>query len=76
MGVALGDIDNDGDLDVFVTNRGRDTLYRNEGHGTFTDITDGAGVGGDAWSTSAGFCDLDSDGFLDLFVVTYVVFDQ
>jgi hypothetical protein len=73
MGVAVGDIDNDGDADVFISNLGLNRLFRNEG-GRFIEITAEAGVGGaaDAWSTSAGFADLDNDGDLDLFVANYV----
>jgi hypothetical protein len=77
MGVAVGDYDNDGDPDLFVTNFGPDTLYRNEGDGTFRDVTAGtlADAGGDhGWSTSAAFVDYDRDGLLDLFVARYVNF--
>lgn len=75
MGCAVGDIDNDGDLDLFVTNYGRDVLYRNDGDGTFTEITSAAGISGEQWSTSACFFDFDRDGFLDLLVATYVSYD-
>ncbi len=76
MGVATGDIDNDGDVDLFVANYGRDRLYRNDGDGTFTDVTDAAGIlDTDTWSASAGFHDLDGDGFLDLFVTSYLAHD-
>lgn len=75
MGCALGDIDNDGDLDLFLTNVGPDALYRNNGDGTFTDITASAGVADDAWSMSACFFDYDRDGFLDLYVTHYVAYD-
>ena len=73
-GVAVGDYDNDGYLDLFVTALGPDTLYRNNHDGTFTDVTAQAGVAGaaTAWSTSAGFFDYDHDGRLDLFVAHYV----
>src|SRR5215510_6061015 len=74
MGVAVGDYDNDGDLDVLVTCFGPETLYRNNGDGTFTDVTRDAGVGDDQWSTSAAFVDVDRDGDLDLFVANYVDF--
>jgi len=72
MGVAAGDIDNDGDLDLFVTNYGPDRLYLNEGDGSFSDITAAAGAAVDGWSASAAFCDFDRDGFLDLYVTRYV----
>jgi len=74
MGVATGDYDNDGDADVYITNHGPNHLYRNNGSGTFTDVTRDAGTGLDdpRWSTSAAFCDYDIDGDLDLFVTNYV----
>ena len=72
MGCAVGDYDNDGDPDLYVTNYGPDVLLRNEGGGRFTDVTAAAGVGDPAWGTSATFADLDSDGDLDLFIANYV----
>jgi hypothetical protein len=72
MGAIAADYDNDGFVDVFVTNFGRNILYRNNGDGTFTDVTAKAGVAGSGWSTSAAFADFDGDGFLDLFVVRYL----
>ena len=72
MGTALGDIDNDGDLDLLVTNDGPNRLYRNNADGTFSDITDSAGIEGSRWSTSAAFCDIDDDGLLDLYIANYV----
>jgi len=75
MGVAIGDIDNDGDLDVFVTNWGDDVLFRNEGDGRFVDCTASAGIDNPRWGASAGFCDFDGDGWLDLFITTYVDYD-
>jgi hypothetical protein len=75
MGVAVGDYDNDGDLDLYVTNYGRDLLYRNGGDGTFEDVTARAGVAVAGWSSSAAFFDYDRDGFLDLFVARYVEYD-
>lgn len=72
MGVTAGDYDNDGDLDLYVTNLERNTLLRNEGNGKFRDVTEQAGVGGKGWSTSAVMLDYDRDGDLDLYVVNYV----
>ena len=75
-GVAVGDFDDDGRLDIYVTAFGPNILYRNNGDGTFTDVTTTARVAGDPreWSTSAGFFDFDRDGRLDLYVVNYVDF--
>ena len=78
MGIAAGDVDNDGDVDLFVTNYGPDALLRNNGDGTFTDVSDEAGLhgaGGAAWSASAGLFDYDGDGFLDVYVSTYLAYD-
>ena len=72
MGVAVGDYDNDGFEDIYVTGYGGNTLYHNNGDGTFTDVTKKAGVAGGGWSASAGFFDYDNDGKLDLFVTRYV----
>lgn len=72
MGVAVGDYDNDGFPDIYVTNFGRNILYHNNGDGTFTDVTAKAGVGAGGWSASAGFFDYDNDGHLDLFVTRYL----
>ena len=72
MGAFAADYDNDGDVDLYVTNWGGNILYRNEGHGTFRDVTAKAGVAASAWSTAAAWGDVDGDGWLDLFVVRYV----
>ncbi len=75
MGVAVGDYDNDGYPDLYVTNVGRNILYHNNGDGTFTDVTDAAGVAGSGWSAGALFVDYDRDGRLDLFVSRYLTWD-
>jgi enediyne biosynthesis protein E4 len=75
MGVAVGDYDNDGYPDLFVTAYGRTTLYHNKGDGTFTDVTARAGVAITGWTTSAAWFDYDNDGRLDLFVCSYVDYD-
>lgn len=72
FGAAVGDYDNDGDEDLYVTAYGGNRLYRNNGDGTFADATAAAGVGASGWSTSAAFVDADEDGRLDLFVARYV----
>jgi hypothetical protein len=72
MGVAVGDYDNDGFPDIYVTNFGENILYHNNGDGTFTDVTAKAGVAAGGWSASAGFLDYDNDGKLDLFVTRYL----
>ena len=76
MGVAAGDFDNDGFVDLYVTGYGRNVLYHNNGNGTFNNVTTSAGVQSSGWSTSAAFIDYDRDGFLDLVVVHYVEFDN
>jgi enediyne biosynthesis protein E4 len=75
MGVAVGDYDNDGNSDLYVTSYGKNILYRNNGDGTFTDVTAKAGVAAGGWSVSAGFFDYDNDGHLDLFVTRYMDWD-
>src|ERR1700722_11401096 len=72
MGVAVGDYDNDGYPDLYVTSYGKNILYHNNGDGTFTDVTAKAGVSGGGWSVSAGFFDYDNDGKLDLLVTRYL----
>jgi enediyne biosynthesis protein E4 len=72
MGVAVGDYDNDGWPDIFVTAYGRCILYKNNHDGTFTDVTDKAGVATPGWTTSAVWFDYDNDGKLDLFVCSFV----
>ena len=75
MGVAVGDYDNDGYEDLYVTAYGGNRLYHNKGDGTFTDVTARSGTGGSGWSTSAAWVDLDNDGLLDLVVLRYVKWD-
>ena len=75
LGVAVGDYDNDGYPDLYVTEYGGNRLYHNNGNGTFTDVTAQAGVGGSGWSSSAAWVDLDQDGLLDLVVLRYVEWD-
>jgi hypothetical protein len=75
MGVAVGDYDNDGRPDLYVTGFGHNHLYHNEGDGTFKDVTEAAGVGAGGWSTGAAFFDYDSDGRLDLVVARYLDWD-
>jgi len=75
MGCAVGDIDNDGDLDLYVTNDGPDVLLRNNGDATFTDATRPWRAGVTGWSASAAFVDYDRDGWLDLYVTRYLRYD-
>lgn len=72
MGAAAGDYDRDGWEDLYVTNYGKNVLFHNNGNGTFTDVTDKAGVGAPNWSTCATWFDYDNDGKLDLFVSSFV----
>lgn len=74
QGAACADYNNDGNVDLYVTNFGANVLYRNNGDGTFTDVTMSAGVGDPGWSSSACFLDYNTDGHLDLFVVNYLVY--
>jgi hypothetical protein len=75
MGAAVGDYNNDGFEDLYVTCLGPDHLFKNNGNGTFTNVTAKAGVSDPRWSTGASFVDYDHDGHLDLFVSNYVDFD-
>jgi hypothetical protein len=72
MGACAGDYDNDGRVDLYVTNAGSNMLYRNSGGGAFANVTAAAGVGSTRWASSCGFLDFDRDGDLDLFVTNYV----
>jgi len=75
MGVAIGDYDNDGAPDIYVTNYGPNVLYRNRLDGTFEDVSRSAGVAGGAWSTGAAFVDIDDDGDLDLYAAAYLTYE-
>jgi hypothetical protein len=75
MGAAVGDFDNDGFADLYVTALGANTLYRNRGDGTFEDVTRRSNAAASGWSTSAGWFDFDRDGRLDLFVARYMEWD-
>jgi hypothetical protein len=72
MGACAGDYDNDGLIDLYVTNVGSNQLYRNAGNGRFTEVPDAGGANPNLWSTSCAFLDIDRDGDLDLFVTNYV----
>lgn len=76
MGVAIGDYDNDGYRDVFITNFGTNALFHNNGDGSFTNVTREAGLEGGNWSTGCAWGDYDRDGRLDLYVARYVDFDR
>ena len=75
MGAAVGDYDNDGHMDLFVSNFGQSILYRNNGDGTFSDVTVQSKMDVQGWACSAGFFDYNNDGFLDLFVTRYMVWN-
>lgn len=75
MGLAVGDYNNDGWPDMYITGYGASKLYLNTGKGSFTDVTARAGVDNKRWGTSAAFFDYDNDGYLDLFVCNYLSFD-
>ncbi len=74
-GVSFADYDNDGFVDIFVGNWGPDALYRNNGDGTFAEVTVRAGLGDERLASSSTWADLDADGWVDLYVVTYVAYD-
>ena len=76
MGVAAGDYDADGNVDLYVTNYGQNILYHNNGNGSFTDVTEKAGVTAPGWSTCATWFDFNNDGKLDLFVSSFVFYDK
>ena len=76
MGCAAGDYDNDGDLDIYITNYGRNVLYANQDDGTFADVTEYAQVGDERFGTGCAFLDYDGDGYLDLYVANYVDFEH
>jgi len=76
MGLAVGDYNNDGWPDIYITGYGASKLYRNNGNGTFTDVTERAGVNNNLWGTSAAFFDYDNDGYLDLYVCNYLTYDE
>ena len=71
MGVAAGDFDNDGNIDVYLGNFGANVLYRNLGDGSFENVSISAGVADQRWATSCAFSDVDRDGFVDLYVANY-----
>ncbi len=73
VGAAAGDYDNDGDVDLYVTAIGRNSLLANQGGGRFADVTEAAGVGAEGWPASAAWLDFDRDGDLDLYVARYLV---
>jgi hypothetical protein len=76
LGVAAGDVDNDGDQDLYVTNYGDNVLYQNRGDGTFVDVTGIATVEDPLMSHSAAFADVDGNGYLDLYVANYLDFES
>ena len=76
MGLTVGDYNNDGWPDIYITGFGASKLYRNNGNGTFTDVTAQARVNNKLWGTSAAFFDYDNDGYLDLYVCNYLTYDE
>ena len=76
MGLIVGDYDNDGWPDIYITGYGASKLYRNRGNGTFIDVTKRAGVDNGLWGTSSAFFDYDNDGYLDLYMCNYLTYDE
>ena len=76
QGCCVGDYDNDGDPDLYLSNYGPNILYRNNGDGTFTDVAAAAGVTDPAWGQSSSFLDYDGDGWLDLYVQNYLTYSM
>ena len=74
MGVATGDFDNDGCVDLYLTHVGSNQLFRNNCDGTFSDVSGASGINDEAWSVGAAFIDVDRDGWLDLFVANYLIY--
>lgn len=74
MGVAVGDVNNNGILDLYVANYGANVFYRNRGDGTFEDVTEQTGTGDPGWGSSAAFTDYNNNGYLDLYVANYMDF--
>jgi len=75
QGAAVGDVNNDGWVDLLVTGYGRVWLFRNNGNGTFTEVSAGAGLNNPHWGVSAAFVDFDRDGWLDVLVANYIAYD-
>ncbi|MCA8955738.1 MAG: CRTAC1 family protein [Planctomycetes bacterium] len=75
QGCCTGDFDNDGDIDLYVTNLGADRLYRNDGNGKFTDVTRSAGIDNPGLGQACAFLDFDGDGWLDIYVQNYLSYD-